>query len=207
LFQGERVFCLSCTYDLPKSYFHEFADNPVQQVFWGRVPLEHAMAFLLFTKKGKAQHLIHQLKYKGKQEVGRQIGRLYAQDLKNAAHPVCEVDQIIPVPLDPIKQQKRGYNQSSCFAEGLAEVLQVPVEEKSLVRQHMQSSQTRLGRMQRWDNVSGRFQLRQPQSLENRHVLLVDDVLTTGATLEACAIEILKAKGSRLSIATMAYAW
>ena len=205
LYKNEQSICTYCAYYLPKTNFHLVHDNPIVKIFWGRVPIYSAAAFYGFNKGGKVQHLIHQLKYKGQQHIGVSVGKLYGYELK-----YCEdfnaVDTIIPVPLHPKRQKKRGYNQSDCFAEGLAESMNVKADLKTLYRALESETQTKKSRFSRWQNVESIFQLRNADALEGKHVLLVDDVITTGATLEACAQTLLQVPGVKVSIVCMAYA-
>lgn len=174
-------------------------------LFAGRIRLHSAGAFWRFQKGGKVQEIMHQLKYKGRKELGNLAGRMYGAHLKK--HPdFATIDAILPVPLAPKKLKKRGYNQSACFAEGLSMSMGRPHWNHSLERRTETDSQTNKTRFERWQNVSTVFGVREPQRLQGLHVLLVDDVVTTGATLEACAQELLLIPGLKLSIVTMAYA-
>jgi len=205
LYKNEQTLCTYCVYHLPKTNFHLNNDNPVAKIFWGRVDILSAGAFYGFNKGGRVQHIIHQLKYKGRKEVGFAVGKLYGYELK-----MCDsfktVDTIIPVPLHPKKIKKRGYNQSESFAEGLSASMEVPANVKTLFRAHESETQTKKSRFSRWQNVESIFQLKDLKSLEGKHVLLVDDVVTTGATLEACAQTLKQVPGIKFSVATIAYA-
>lgn len=205
LYKNEQTLCTYCVYHLPKTNFHLNNDNPVAKIFWGRVDILSAGAFYGFNKGGRVQHIIHQLKYKGRKEVGFAVGKLYGYELK-----MCDsfksVDTIIPVPLHPKKIKKRGYNQSEAFAEGLAASMEVPANVKTLFRAYESETQTKKSRFSRWQNVESIFQLKDIKSLEGKHVLLVDDVVTTGATLEACAQTLQQIPGIKISVATIAYA-
>jgi ComF family protein len=205
LYKKEHTICTYCAYHLPKTNFHSDADNPVAKVFWGRVTIHSAAAFYGFNKGGKVQHLIHQLKYKGKKNIGVAIGKLYGYELKNCLD-FNTVNIIVPVPLHPKKLKKRGYNQSAAFAEGLAESMNIEADYKTLYREVESETQTKKSRFNRWQNVESIFQLHDTKTLEGKHILLVDDVITTGATLEACAHTLLQAPDVKVSIATIAYA-
>lgn len=205
LVRNEEVICVSCNHRLPRTDFHFFEDNPVSRIFWGRVNLHAATSFLYFNKGGKVQHLIHQLKYKGNKEVGIYLGRLLGRDLKSGGL-LKEVEVVIPVPLHPKKQHQRGYNQSQQIAIGIADAMNIPYSFQNLIRNTFTESQTRKSRYSRWQNVSGKFTVLYPHKLEGMHVLLIDDVLTTGATLEACAQELAGVSGIKISVATLAYA-
>lgn len=180
-------------------------NNPVAQIFWGRVPIFSAAAFYGFNKGGKVQRIIHQLKYKGNQAIGVTVGKLYGYELKESEH-FNTVNTIIPVPLHPKRQRKRGYNQSDCFAEGLSESMKVEADCKTLFRAAESETQTKKSRFSRWQNVETIFQLRDMTALQGKHILLVDDVITTGATFEACAQTLLQVPDIKISIAAIAYA-
>ena len=205
LVRGEKVICTLCIFHLPKTYFHQDSDNPLTRVFWGRVELEGVAAYVYFQKGGTVQHLLHQLKYKGNKEIGVQMGRLYGMEL-NYSEIFKGVDTIIPVPLHPRKLRKRGYNQSLMFAEGLSAAMKKDLETRSLYRKSFSQTQTRKSRYSRWENVESIFAVRNPSRIAGKHLLLVDDVITTGATTEACAQALLQVPGVRVSVAAIAYA-
>lgn len=201
----EKVICMSCLFKLPKTNFHLQDENPISRIFWGRVRLETATSFLFFNKGGNVQELIHQLKYRGKKNVGRFLGKSFGTDLSKS-QLFNSVDCIVPVPLHPKKEKKRGFNQSLVISEGISEAIQKPVLNDNLIRLVHTSTQTKKSRYSRWENVKDVFGITSPDLLEKKHVLLVDDVLTTGATLESCAQKILQIEGAKVSIATLAYA-
>ncbi len=203
--EQEMVLCLHCEFDLPYSNYHLDEENPVAKQFWGRVPLESAAALYLFSKGSRVQRLIHQLKYKGWQEVGLKLGNIYGPSLLKA-EKFAGINYIVPIPLHPSKQKKRGFNQSSLFAQGLAESMNVPWSEMAVIRNTHNSTQTKKGRFDRWRNVERIFTIANPDALRNRHVLLVDDVITTGSTIEACAQEILRLDKTKVSVASIAFA-
>lgn len=212
LHHGEQVICLGCAYDLPYTDFHTYADNPVARAFWGRIPVQSAMALLYFQRGNRTQQLLHQLKYQRQPEIGRFLGAKLGERLAGAitaAAAGIPIDLIIPVPLHPRRQRSRGYNQSEHIARGIATILQVPVHTGVLKRQTHTSSQTRKDRSARVDNMAAAFLVLQPALLQNKHILLVDDVITTGATLEACALALQQSlpvgSAPRISIATLAY--
>jgi len=179
-------------------------DNPVSKVFWGRVNIENATASYLFIKEGILQKLIHQLKYKGAKEIGFELGRHFGSELIDS-ESYKNIDLIIPVPLHVKREKKRGYNQSEWIARGMVEFLEAKLELNNLVRAIETETQTKKTRFERWENVESIFNVNYPEKLENKHVLLVDDVITTGSTLEACANALLKIKGVKVSIATLGY--
>ena len=204
LFHGEKEICTKCRYDLPFTDFHNYTANSVAKLFWGRIACNGAMAMLYFRKGSKVQHLIHRLKYKDQTETGIELGKLLGEQLLSS--PTYQtISLIIPVPLHPKKQKSRGYNQSEYIAKGIAEIMQVSVSTTHLVRQHHTSTQTKKSRYNRFENMQSVFKILNPEQLESQHVLLVDDVITTGSTLEACGIALLAAPIKQLSIAALAY--
>jgi ComF family protein len=207
LVRGETHLCTVCRTQLPYTDYHHLApaDNPLARRFWGRVPMHYVLSYLRFLRRGRVQHLLHQLKYQGQREVGTALGQMYGQELA-ACGLGSEVDLIVPVPLHRRKLAKRGFNQSDTFAEGLAEGLQLDWSAEVLRRNSFTASQTRKSRAERWQNVAEVFEVAQPAAILGKHVLLVDDVLTTGATLEACAIQLLAAGAGTVSVATIACA-
>lgn len=203
LVKGEEYICLNCLADLPKSNFINKPNNPVSEMFWGRVYLENAVAGYSFKSKSKIQALMHKLKYKNVPEIGFVLGKYLGLELKKD-EIISTCNCIVPVPLHEKKMKIRGYNQSLKIAEGVGEIMNIPVVE-ALVRKKFTETQTKKGRLERWDNVSTKFALKPSVDLANKHVLLIDDVVTTGATLEACASKI-KSDKTKVSIATLAYA-
>jgi ComF family protein len=180
-------------------------DNPISQTFWGRTQINTAAAYYFFSKAGKVQHLVHQLKYKGKKEVGIYIGELYGKELMNT-ESFGKTDVIIPVPLHPKKEKKRGFNQSEVFAIGLSSSMKLPIDTTSLIRTFASETQTKKTRFKRWENVKEIFSLQDAEKLKNKHILLVDDVITTGATIEACANLLNTIEGVTINIASIAVA-
>ncbi|MBK6932145.1 MAG: ComF family protein [Saprospirales bacterium] len=198
-------FCIRCQRRLQPTDMHWQMENAFTDRFWGRLPLESGAAMYYFNQKSPVQKALHQLKYRNQADIGVRIGRRYGALL--AQSPLFQrVEVILPVPLHPLKERLRGYNQSAMLAAGLAESLNVPVLQGVLVRNQHSASQTRQKRMDRFGNVNEVFALRRAQRIQGKHVLLVDDVLTTGATLEACGKVLLEAYGVRLSMATIAIA-
>ena len=205
LTRGEEILCTFCLFHLPRTFFHLDPGNPASRVFWGRVRLDMAASFVFFHKGGNVQELLHQLKYQGKKEIGNYLGKLYGYELGDGI-TLKEVDVIMPVPLHPRKLRKRGYNQSHCFAEGLSEAMNIPVENNCLFRKKDTGTQTKKSRYERWENVEDIFGIRNIEKIKGRHVLLVDDVITTGATIEACANVLLAIEGTRVSAVSIAFA-
>ncbi|MEQ9263322.1 MAG: ComF family protein [Owenweeksia sp.] len=205
LVNQEKLICLNCLAELPKTNFHKQYNNPIFHLFTARIPFQKATAYLYFQKKGIVQSLIHNLKYNNFPEVGVRLGRMAGTDLIADDFPKG-IDVILPVPLHPTKQSKRGYNQSESVANGLATIMGIPVITDKLVRVTRSSSQTRKSRFARWLNVEHVFEVNQPEDLTDRHVLLVDDVVTTGSTLEAAASRLLEIPALKISLFTLAYA-
>ncbi|HXH18090.1 MAG TPA: ComF family protein [Chitinophagales bacterium] len=201
--KGEDILCLFCQYELPQTDYHRQKENPVEKLFWGRVEIQRAAGLYFFHGKTKVQHLLHQLKYHGKKEIAHKLGRMYGGLLKESDF-ADDIDLIVPVPLHEKKKRKRGYNQSDFFAMGLSESLGIDWSAKILRRNVFTETQTGKTRFERWGNVGEVFKLREAKDIAGKHVLLVDDVITTGATLEACAHSLLQAEGTRVSIATIA---
>lgn len=200
----DSCLCLRCTDALPETGFERWPDNPIERKFYGRIPLEHATAQYFFTKDSLLQHLVHQVKYRGNKELGLQLGRMMGNVLKHSGR--FQADLLVPLPLFARRQRKRGYNQSTILCEGMAEVLHLPFRENIITRPEHTETQTRKGRMERWKNIEGKFLLTDPHAIAGKHILLVDDVITTGATLESCGAALLQAEDVRLSIACLCVA-
>jgi ComF family protein len=205
LFHGEKQLCISCLYDLPYTDFHLYAENAVARLFWGRLHCHNAMAMLYFKKGSRVQQLIHQLKYRSQTALGFKMGTMLAERLVVSA-AYDDADLIIPVPLHFKKERKRGYNQSKVIADGMAEVLHIPVSTSHLIRRLNTGTQTKKNRYNRFENMKAVFHTTIPEELAGKHVILVDDVITTGATLEACGQVLLDCGISKLSIAAVAFA-
>jgi ComF family protein len=201
---SEEFMCTSCRLSLPETGYHLPGINPVEELFYGRLNVEKASSLLFFDHGSKYRKILHQLKYHGRKDAGLFLGRLMGARLKEACLP--SVDMIVPVPLHPVRMRRRGYNQSQVIAEGIAEVLKVPVQPKSLCRVRYTATQTRKNRFDRWKNVEGIFHCPDPVMVESKHILLVDDVITTGSTLEAAGATLLRISGVKISVVTAAYA-
>lgn len=190
---------------MPKIGDKELYDNELTNRFYGKINLQYCLSYLHFYKSGITQRLLHQLKYNNYPELGEMLGRWMGQKLADS--PQAKKTQlIIPVPLHPKRQKQRGYNQSRYIASGIAEYLKVPIDTSSLIRRSFEESQTHKTREQRWRSVSKAFEVRNPKNIANRHILLVDDVVTTGATLQACAKQLMKSRAASISIAAIALA-
>lgn len=201
--KGETTICSECVAKLPRTGFAQQNDNRVEKLFWGRIEIQAAAAFLRFSQEGLVQRLLHALKYYHVPEVGEKLGRLFGHELAKAPR-MSTLDAIIPIPLHPSKLKLRGYNQSLSIAQGLAETLGVRVDE-SLVRTQNTSSQTRKSKFARWQNVASVFDVRSPDKLQNQHVMLIDDVITTGSTIEAAARRLKQIPGTKVTIAALAF--
>lgn len=202
---NDELMCVSCQYQLPKTKQHEQKENGFTEIFWGRIQLETGAAQYYFSKSGRVQRLIHQLKYDHKPEIGRLLGKIYGQELRQQPH-YQHINAIVPVPLHPKKQHQRGYNQAAAFGAGLSEGMEIEQYEHALERPVYAESQTSKSRQERMQNAQTAFRVKQPNLLTGKHLLLVDDVLTTGATLEACASQILALPDTKVSMATIAMA-
>ncbi|MEO6612660.1 MAG: ComF family protein [Chitinophagaceae bacterium] len=200
----ESFLCMRCINALPETNFERYPGNPVEKTFWGRLPLVAASAQFYFTKESLIQHLMHQFKYRGNKDLGLQLGRIIGEQLRVSGR--FAADGLVPLPLFPGKERKRGYNQASILCEGMSASLGIPVLEKVIIRPQHTETQTRKGRIERWKNMEGKFILPDPAAIRGKQLLLVDDVVTTGATLEACGNELLKAEDVRLSVAALCIA-
>ncbi|MDB5199440.1 MAG: phosphoribosyltransferase [Chitinophagaceae bacterium] len=205
LVEEDNLLCLKCVNDLPHTNFEMHAGNPVEKIFWGRLALTAAMSEFYFAKGTLIQTLIHEFKYKGNTDVGMYLGAMIGSSLLNN-NRFTKIDALIPLPLFADKEFKRGYNQATILCNGISEVTNIPVLKNNVVRNRFTQTQTKKHRTERWENVESSFEVKNPNEIKNKHILLVDDVVTTGATLEACGAEILKVQGTRLSIATLAFA-
>ena len=205
LLKDEETVCLKCRYTLPFTGYENHADNPLAQIFYGRVRFHAVTACFFFAKSGKVQHLIHELKYRGNKEAGVFLGQELGKTIKEA--PLFQgIDYLIPVPLHPKREKQRGYNQSLMIAKGINEVTGIPIGDKYLIRAVHTATQTKKSAEERFKNVKDIFEVRFPEELEGKHILLIDDVLTTGATLESCAHQLETVPGITISAATAACA-
>lgn len=205
LLKNENIICTKCLHELPVTNYHLENENPTEKVFYGRVNVENATSLFLFEKKGKVQQLIHNLKYRGNEEIGAFLGNWLGNELKLLTE-YNEVTAVVPVPLHKSKLKKRGYNQVEKFGKEIAKALEVPYIDSVLVKKSASQTQTLKKRFARWGSIDETFMIEHPELLLNAHVLLVDDLVTTGATLEACAGKLYAIPGLKISIATMAIA-
>ena len=204
LIENENVVCTLCRHDLPLTNFNSFTNNKITQAFYGSINIHKGYALLFYRKEGSTLNLIHDLKYKGNENIGIFFGNWLGEMLKENQE-FNTVDCIIPVPLHPKKLRERGYNQVTKFGERLSFYLEIPFVENELIRISSTKTQTFKSRFERFKNIDTKFQLKNASKFNNKHILLIDDVITTGATLKACATEFLKSNNCKISILTMAY--
>ncbi|MCF0207420.1 MAG: ComF family protein [Bacteroidales bacterium] len=205
LTRGEEVLCFDCLFELPRTNYCYNLDNPITQMFVGRMKIERATALFWFQKGSKFRKLLHSLKYNHKPQIGVFLGRELGAEMLDSGN-FSDIDYIIPVPLHPNRQKKRGYNQSERIGAGISEVTKIPMVTDALLRNVETKTQTKMNKEERWQNVSGKFVLANADILKNKHVLLIDDVITTGATTESCGNMLLQVEGLKLSIAVLAKA-
>jgi ComF family protein len=201
----KTLVCFSCINELPHTHFTNIENNPTEKIFNGRLELYAATSIFYFIKGSIIQNLIHELKYKNNTAAGIYLGKMLGKEIKNSPR-FANIDVIIPMPMHKKKESKRGYNQAELIAVGIAEVLHVSVSKNVLEKIKQTETQTKKHRWERWKNTEEVFKLQNLHAFENKHVLLVDDVVTTGASIEACGIELFKSKGIKLSVATLAIA-
>lgn len=202
---GRTELCRRCESELPRTWFEKVPGNPVEQIFWGRANVEFATSLFFYRKGEMLQQIIHRLKYKRDKNAGIYLGRLAGRVLLKEALSE-KIDCILPVPLHHKKQRIRGYNQSQIIARGIHEITKHPVNSESIIRTVHSESQTRRGRYERWQNVEGIFKVLQPHLFQNKHVLILDDVITTGATIEALCAAFSNVSGVRISVLTIGIA-
>ena len=205
LLEADNLLCLKCIANLPHTNFAPYPNNPIEKIFWGRIPVTAAYSEFYFSKESLIQYLVHQLKYRGNTAIGFYLGELMGKSLLDA-NRFNAIDALIPLPMFPGKERKRGYNQAEIICKGMSAVMNVPIISGIVIRGLATESQTKKHRTERWENVAESFTVKDEIKLAGKNLLLVDDVVTTGATLEACANSILKIHGVTLSIATLAVA-
>lgn len=204
--RNEACICTSCEIQLPYTNYHLLKNNPVEKKLWGRVKLEDASSLLFFEKGMLVQQLISLLKYRKREDVGEKLGDIYGKQLVRDASEFMKIDYIVSIPLHPRKLKKRGYNQCNTFAQKLGEHLKKEVVSDNVIRNIDTKSQTGKNRINRWENVSEIFEVKTPEKFKNKHILIVDDVMTTGATIEALALKILAIENTKVSVLVMASA-
>lgn len=202
LVRGESHVCIACLNDLPRTNYHIHTEHDLEQRFWGIIPVESVCSFFYFQNEG-VRNLIHEIKYRNGQELAVYVGELYARELSESGF-FDQIDYIIPVPLHPKRLKERGYNQSLRIAEGLSEISKKPIADDVLIRSIYNVTQTKIPKEKRWENVNAIFQIINKDKIKDKHILLVDDVLTTGATLIGCASELQKETSVKVSILTLA---
>jgi competence protein ComFC len=202
--KNENTICTFCRHDLPLTNFTNYSENKIAKTFYGRIIIEKANTLLFYRKEGITKKLIHELKYKGNEEIGSFFGNWLGEILKQN-NEFSDINLIVPVPLHPKKLKQRGYNQVSKFGEKLSYHLNKPFLENVLLRTSTSKTQTFKARFERFNNNETKFQSNNTSSFKNKHILLIDDVITTGATIESCAKELQKTEGVKISILTMAY--
>lgn len=205
LLENDQSICIHCYTNLPETNYAALPGNPIEKIFYGRLNVEEATAGYYFSKSSVLQRLIHQLKYNGNIEVGHQLGQWLGLQIQKS-NRFTSIDALIPLPLYASKEKKRGYNQATVLCEGISEVLNIPILNNIVLRMRYTETQTKKGRTERLQNVDGSFELSDSSVLYQKHLLLVDDVITTGATLEACGLAIKEADNITLSVATLAWA-
>jgi ComF family protein len=205
LIAAEQVLCISCATELPETDYHALDDNETALRFAGRVPFFRATSFAYFTEDGLLQHLLHRLKYKDRQEIGDYLGSRFAESLA-AANWLSGIDIIIPVPLHASRQAERGYNQSMLIAAAIGRHAAIPATDAALLRVRETESQTRKSRTERTENMAEAFVVADGANLKGKHILIIDDVLTTGATIEACETALKAVENVKISIATIGIA-
>lgn len=200
-----QLLCIKCNSELPFTDFELHQANPVEKNFWGRVTIQHGTSLLYFTKDSVLQNLMHLFKYKGKKEIGLYFGKMMGNAILKSGR-FQNIDALIPLPLFPSKEKKRGYNQAMVLCEGVSEILHLPILKNAVIRTVVTETQTQKNRIERWQNIDGKFEIKDSLDLKDKHILLIDDVTTTGATLEACAMELISGENVKVSIATFACA-
>ena len=201
----ERSLCGVCLFHLPRTDFHQKPlDNPMAQLFWGLAPVQKAAALFYYHPHSETAQLVYRLKYNNRPDIGEDMGRMMANELQ-ATDFFSDIDVLLPVPLASKRLRQRGYNQSEQLAIGISDITHLPIVSKVLRRKHFQQSQTTLNRWQRQENVTDTFQLKEEHLLQGKHVLLIDDICTTGATLIACANVLKTIEGIRISVLTLGF--
>jgi len=201
---NNSYLCSKCLFELPITGFTDSYNNLAEAKFHGRIHIEHATAGFYFNKKALMQHLIFQLKYKGNKDIGEFLGKLMGEQLLKT-NRFNDVDVLIPIPLNKKKEAKRGYNQAAIICDGISNVWNKPIDKTSIIRHVNTETQTKQNRIDRWQNIDGAFEIANQKNLEGKHIALVDDVLTTGATFEACGNKILEIPNTKLSIISLAF--
>lgn len=203
LIDGEKFICMHCLFQIPRTHYHLASQNQAEERFRGKIPIRKASAFLYYSKGGKTQKVIAEIKYKGNFRMGEWIGEIMAGEMIRSSF-FEDIDMIVPVPLHKKRERQRGYNQAEAISKGVGKGCNIPVNNTCLIRKSGNSTQTRKSIFERWLNTQGIFEVRYPEQVNGKHVLIIDDVLTTGSTIEACAASLLKCKNVKISILTLA---
>ncbi len=203
LLKNEQILCTSCLHDLPVTRYHLDNENPVKKVFYGRVKIEKATSLLHFRKKSGVQHLIHDLKYRGHREIGTYLGKWMGEELSQIS-AYLDIDMVIPVPLHKSRLKERGYNQVENFGKEIARSLQAEYRDDILLKISSTQTQTFKDRFSRWGKLEETLVIQNTDGAAQKHILIVDDLVTTGSTLEACAHKLFEIPNIKLSVATMA---
>jgi ComF family protein len=205
LVRGERYICLLCLYKMPRTRFWEQTDNELEKMFWGRINIERACSLFYYRKGSDFRPIIHKLKYKGKYNIALRLGEELGICL-NGSDLYKGISMLIPIPLHPKKERMRGYNQSEFIANGISNIMGLPLEKENLIRTKFTETQTKKNATERWANVQSVFEVKDKTRLNGEHILLIDDVITTGSTIEACATVLANNCSCKISIATIGYA-
>lgn len=205
LLAPKALLCLTCVTELPHTGFETYPHNPIERIFYGRLVLQYAHAGFYFSKGTLIQTLIHDFKYKGNKAVGILLSKIMAEKMMNSDR-FKHIDYLIPLPLFADKEYKRGFNQAKIICDGISEVMNIPVLAHTVLRKYATTTQTKKHRTERWQNVAESFTVQHTQQLQHKHILLVDDVITTGATIEACTQQMAGLAGIKISVATLATA-
>ncbi len=205
LVEGEEELCTRCNIDMPRTGYHLLENNPVERMFFGKIPLVRATSYFFYRKGSNFRKILHELKYGGKKHLGTVMGRFMAAELAGAGF-FESIDVIIPVPLHPRKLRARGYNQTEYIARGVSEISGIPLDASSIIRIKFTETQTHKSIFERSENVDGVFRVISPEYFRGKHILIIDDVLTTGAITTACADAFHGIPGVRISILTLAVA-
>ena len=204
IIERDEMLCLSCIQSLPYTYFEKTANNPVSKLFWGRCTIKAGLSTFYFIEKTPLQNIIHQIKYKNERALGLYMGSLMGHAI-NEVKKNIPIDLCIPMPLHPKKERMRGYNQSELLARGIEKATGIPIATNILNRTEHTSSQTKKNRMERWLNVETAFHISNPNGIKGKNILLIDDVITTGASIEACVHVLLAKDAAGVIVVSLAY--